>query len=309
MPKPIFDIKKDNPPGGYFGASIDKHEIYFNVWKPTGEVKAKVLFFHGFGEHIHRYEHVFTKFAEAGIMVKGMDYRGHGRTVYRNNAVKGFLPGTEQVCDDMIQLNELPVPGIDETNIPTFLFGHSFGGVLALTLVQDPARLAMISNFRGMVVQAPALLAFQTPGKVTPVFLQKIIDLLGGVLGKIAIPAGVPLDVISSDKDEQEKYKNDSLNHGSISFRLARLMMVRLPKSVPAKSATVNCPILVYHSVCDRLTDSSVSKAFVEAVASTDKKWHGFTKEDGLQHELHNEPRISGSIITDYIKWILERAQ
>ena len=37
---------------------------------------------HGIGEHIHRYEHVFSAMAQAGIRVFAWDQRGFGRTVF-----------------------------------------------------------------------------------------------------------------------------------------------------------------------------------------------------------------------------------
>lgn len=50
-------------------------------------VIAKVIAVHGLGEFVDRYDPVFTQFATAGILVKGLDTRGHGHTQLENKKV------------------------------------------------------------------------------------------------------------------------------------------------------------------------------------------------------------------------------
>ncbi len=74
-----------------------------------------------------RYDHMFAMFAEAGILVKGMDYRGHGRTVYRNEAkfpkksLRGYTESFERVFQDMMLVYRMTVTEHDEQSIPTFV--------------------------------------------------------------------------------------------------------------------------------------------------------------------------------------------
>ncbi|KAF9175019.1 hypothetical protein BGX20_008771, partial [Mortierella sp. AD010] len=58
----------------------DGHEIYTKTWFPEGKPVASVVFVHGFGEHIVRYDHVFEEFNKAGIQVSSFDQRGFGKT-------------------------------------------------------------------------------------------------------------------------------------------------------------------------------------------------------------------------------------
>jgi hypothetical protein len=50
----------------------DGHKIYCKVWIPDVKPLALVLMFHGLGDHISRYDHVFSKFEKNGIIIKGM---------------------------------------------------------------------------------------------------------------------------------------------------------------------------------------------------------------------------------------------
>lgn len=58
----------------------DRVKLYTKSWIPSGQVKATVVFLHGFGEHVNRYNHVFDAFATAGIKVRAFDQRGFGQT-------------------------------------------------------------------------------------------------------------------------------------------------------------------------------------------------------------------------------------
>ncbi|KAG8699909.1 hypothetical protein FRC08_005043 [Ceratobasidium sp. 394] len=49
------------------------------TWGASG-AKAAILFVHGFIEHVGRYEHVFPRYAEKGIVVFTYDGRGFGRS-------------------------------------------------------------------------------------------------------------------------------------------------------------------------------------------------------------------------------------
>ena len=114
--------------------SSDGYQIYTKTWSdPHVEPIALVLAFHGVGEHITRYDHVFTEFARNGIIVKGMDIRGHGHT-HRMNIDQGLVSklgyqmSFKAVWNDMIQLYELPVQGVPDAKLlPTVVFGHSLG--------------------------------------------------------------------------------------------------------------------------------------------------------------------------------------
>ena len=71
---------------------------------------------------------MFTRFAENGILVKGMDYRGHGRTLYRNQpkypktTLRGYTESFARVFQDMMLLYRYQERNEwDEQSLPTFV--------------------------------------------------------------------------------------------------------------------------------------------------------------------------------------------
>jgi alpha-beta hydrolase superfamily lysophospholipase len=81
------------------------------------------LHFHGLGEHCHRYDHFFKKLVDAGLTVKAIDIRGHGRTYWKGkfsgkNVLLGYTENHEFIFSDMIQLAKM---NIQEWEMPTFV--------------------------------------------------------------------------------------------------------------------------------------------------------------------------------------------
>lgn len=79
----------------------------------------------GIGEHIQRYDELFTHFANNGILTGGFDGRGFGQTVVRNGK-KGVCDGIDIMLKDI----ELVAKQIRIDGVPHFAFGHSMGNCI-----------------------------------------------------------------------------------------------------------------------------------------------------------------------------------
>ncbi|KAJ3204493.1 hypothetical protein HDU82_005791, partial [Entophlyctis luteolus] len=234
--RPPFDAAADSAPGTYFPASADGHLIYSRFWKvrayPTPRSDA---LFHSpqappkleslrsmvsANISLATMCHVFSAFAANGFLVKGLDYRGHGRTVFKNKGIQGYTYSFEQVYQDLLQLAALPVDGLNENGLPTFIFGHSMGGLIALGFVV--AHGSSIPNLRGVISQAPAI----GPGKPVPGLLQTGVKLVGNLIPKVLMNNNLDLEGLSSSQAAVEDYLRDPLNHPYITVQLARDMFV-----------------------------------------------------------------------------------
>ncbi|KAJ3414298.1 hypothetical protein HDV05_006747 [Chytridiales sp. JEL 0842] len=295
-PKAAFDINNDTTTGDYFVAA-DGHKVYYNIWKPAGPVVAIVLAFHGLGEHIHRYEHVFSRFAEAGILVKGMDYRGHGRTMKKNPEFPAGFSPIQKIWDDMLILDAIEVKGVP-AGLPKFVMGHSLGGLLALGMVHFMGK--HLTNLRGVIAQAPA----HKPGNPPAAALVFVVKAIGNFVPKITQPNELILSNICTSPQVLEAYMADPLVHGEISFKLAKDIFDFADK-LDAQASTFNLPVLTYFAEQDKMTDFKAGKAWHEKCGSTDKT---FKAIPDLFHELHNEPAIKDELISDYVNWIKKRA-
>ncbi|KAJ3285089.1 hypothetical protein HDU79_007605 [Rhizoclosmatium sp. JEL0117] len=299
--KDSFDITTDTAPGKYFESTTDGHKIYYRIWKPTGPIKAQAIYFHGIGEHIERYDATFTKYAANGILIRGMDWRGHGRTVKSNkNGIQGYATSFEQVQVDMLQLYNLDIDGVSK-DLPTFVFGHSMGGLLALVFTKNHHK--SLRNFRGVIAQAPAL----APGNPPPPALKFVVRSVGKLIPKLTQPSNLDATGINSSEAEVEAYLRDPLNHGVISVEVVN-DMYDAAEDLKRSAADFKFPLIMYHSSIDKLTNAAASKEYFATVGSSDKIYHQYEADLKLGHEIHNEPSVKDSIVGEYTAWMLERA-
>lgn len=110
----------------YNGRDTIKGWMYMPVRKPL----AIVQIVHGFGEHSRRYLHMILSMLDAGFVVCADDHVAHGKTAHDANTWgdpgdKGFLTTIE---------DEHTLRGVvqkDYPELPYFMFGHSWGSMIA----------------------------------------------------------------------------------------------------------------------------------------------------------------------------------
>ncbi|MDO4272141.1 MAG: alpha/beta fold hydrolase [Eubacteriales bacterium] len=102
------------------------------AWRytPLGDPKAVVQLVHGFGEHSRRYWHMIASLQEAGFVVYADDHLAHGKTAADNDTWgdpgdKGYV----SYIEDENKLRE--ISAADYPELPFFMFGHSWGSMIA----------------------------------------------------------------------------------------------------------------------------------------------------------------------------------
>jgi Lysophospholipase len=114
-----------------FASSNGRDTVKGWVYKPLDKPRAIVQLIHGFGEHSRRYLHMIGKFQDAGFVVYADDHIGHGKTANDSGTwgdpgnTKGFMP----YLKDEHKLHDIAVQ--DYPDLPYFVFGHSWGSMLA----------------------------------------------------------------------------------------------------------------------------------------------------------------------------------
>ena len=108
-------------------AGADGHQFYTRTYVSSDKPNAAVLFLHGFGEHVGRFESYHANFTKHGVLVFAFDQRGFGRTALdKTHCSEGSAYGktdwAHQMGDIEYFLNYLSqqYPGI-----PLFLHGAS----------------------------------------------------------------------------------------------------------------------------------------------------------------------------------------
>ena len=250
--------------------------------------KAIVGVLHGYADHAARYAHVIDHWAERGVGSVAIDMRGHGRAT----GTRGYCSRFDEYLDDAAELARLVSDRA--RGAPVFLFGHSFGGLVAALSVLEQARswraLVLSSPYFGLAMELPA--AKIAAGKIA-----------ARLIPKLGLPTGIKGSDLTHDEKRAKAYEQDPLV-----FKEARARWfaeaTRAQERVLARASELTMPLYTIFGTSDPVAKFAAGKAFFDAAASKDKTW---APQEVLRHETLNEPEWP-DIATKIADWILARA-
>ncbi|KAI8803019.1 Alpha/Beta hydrolase protein [Cladochytrium replicatum] len=276
--------------------AADGTQIFAATWTPNGPVVATVTAAHGLGEHILRYEPVFSKFASLGIKVQGIDLRGHGRTVLYgpNKEKKGQLgnTGSANFADVLKDLRDVTAR-VKVQGVPHFAFGHSMGALITLMYAQK-----FPEDITGALTNGAPVDANSTA------ILKIGAGLLSFLLPNLEIASGLDSNLLTHSVEEVEKYKADPYVHGKITPRTAQGLFSG-GSDLLKHPETFNVPMLLTIGSEDRICRPSGVQSLFDKLSVQDKSIKIF---DGLYHECHNELTQRDNVVKTWSDWILSRS-
>jgi alpha-beta hydrolase superfamily lysophospholipase len=235
-------------------------------WDAAG-ARGSVLLVHGFGDHAGRYRDVPRVLGGRGLTVAAYDQRGHGGSPGRRGDAAGFEPFLGDLDAAWAQAERvLPQP--------LFLYGHSFGGLVAIRWLQTRA-----ARPRGVVLSAPWL----ATRMAVPRWKLAAARVLLRVAPGLAIASGADRpEFLTRDPDRAAEYGSDPLVHHVVSARLHAAVVEAQAQAVAAPWPAV--PALLVVPGDDALVDADASRAW-------QKRHPGIAvlvRDEG-RHELHND--------------------
>jgi alpha-beta hydrolase superfamily lysophospholipase len=256
--------------------------IEYDVYEPEGTPQGLILVTHGLGEHRGRYHHVAERLTALGLRVAVPDHRGHGKS-------GGPRCDTRDVSEYTTDLETLRRLTLVE-GAPTYLLGHSMGGLIALDYALDHQ-----ADLAALMLSGPLVL----PGEDQPPWLVAIAKVLGKVVPTLGTLALDPKSV-SRDPQVVAAYENDPLNyHGKVKAGTGAALLTML-QTFPERLPSLTLPLLVMHGEKDKLTNPEGSKLVHELAGSTDKT---LIIQPGLFHEIFNEPE-QDQVLSDLTTWL-----
>ncbi|KAI1811361.1 alpha/beta hydrolase [Poronia punctata] len=278
---------------------IDGTSLYTKTWLPEGPIKAKMIIFHGFNDHVNRYYGFFPYLAERGIAVYGMDQRGWGRSV-RKDDDKGKTGPTTRVLADMAAFIRSHLPSRE----PVFLLGHSMGGGQVLTLASTPEYEDLIRQIRGLILEAPFV-------GFAPELKPSWFTVFSGRLASHVVPhfklhRPIPPEDVTRDPEVQASIRDDVLMHDygtleGLAGMLDRTDGLSSGKLVLSRSVR---SLLMAHGDADKATSFHMSKEWFDRQTTIpDATFKNFA---GFAHQLHADPGKE-EFYEDVARWILER--
>lgn len=252
---------------------------------PEAPPTAHVVVVHGYGEHGGRYLDLADALVGSGMAVHLPDLRGHGHSSGRRSVIwdAGRLTGDLTLLLESLQAE----PG------PLALFGHSFGGALAVRVAQERPDL-----LDALVVTAPYLAtALEDPPWLFR--LSAFASYLLPWLRTRPIDAGV----VSGLPEEVRRYSDDPL----VDRRGVPLVSVRemhaLGPLVLAEAERLVTPTLIVHGALDRLSHPEGSRLLARAAASGDVTLR--VLEEAFHDVLHD---VEGTRArSGIIEWLVDR--
>ncbi|TVY45471.1 putative monoglyceride lipase [Lachnellula occidentalis] len=275
--------------------------LYTNTWKPDGPPVAKLIFIHGFSDHIHRYYSFFPFLAARGIEVHGFDQRGWGRSV-KNPSQRGLTGPTTLVISDIVSFIKTQLPSA----VPVFIMGHSMGGGEVATLASDPEYADLMPSIRGWLLESPlfAIAEGYAPSSAT-VFLGRMA---AKILPHMKMANTLLPENMSRDPEVVKDLKADKLNHETgtlegLAGMLDRSAALREGRVTLNKDVT---SIWLGHGTKDMGTSYDASKKWFEAQTQVQDK--EFKTYEGWYHQLHADlPETRDEFAKDVADWILAR--
>jgi acylglycerol lipase len=291
------------PRHGKFVSLADLTPTQLTRSQPDTPPVAKLIFIHGFNDHINRYYELFPTLASRGIEVYGFDQRGWGRSVHKP-AEKGLTGPTTQVISDIVSFIKTQLP----STVPLFIMGHSMGGGEALTLASDPQYADLMGDIGGWLLESPFI---DFPEGFAP---SSITVFFGRLAGKL-MPhmhrlSPLPPENLTRDPEVVKSIKEDKLLHDTGTLEgLAGMLdrtenlnqgKVKLNKGVKS--------IWLGHGTKDMGTSYEGSKKWFEAQTQVEDK--EFKTYDGWYHQLHADLAKDRPVFaTDVGDWILARVE
>ncbi|RIB20355.1 Alpha/Beta hydrolase protein [Gigaspora rosea] len=275
--------------------SSDGVEIYTRTWKAVSDNPiATVVFLHGFGEHITRYDHVFDKFGRKNIEVYAYDQRGFGKTADKYNN-KGQTGGWNVIKKDITEA----LISQRREGIPQFLMGHSMGGGLALRYACEGVER---HNIAGYAISSPWLRLSPKASSIGLDIGLFFLPTLSLFVPNQTFSVGKDSTYLSRDPVQRKNFDDDLLNHDIFSLLTRKYLYVE-NWSWKREYINMTSPIYLAHGSADMCTDINASKQFIQSVKSSNTM---FREWEGRYHEMHNDYG-NREVIQSYVQWILEQ--
>ena len=259
--------------------------LFVRSWRPDAKARGLVVIVPGFNSHSGYFGWVAEQLTAAGLVVYALDLRGRGQSDGERFYVEKF---TDYVDDAsaVVTLAKSREPGL-----PTFLLGHSAGGVVACLYALDYPRelTGLISESFAHEIPAPdfALAVFKGLGHLAP--HAHILHLKNEIFTRD------PMAVQAMDADPLIAHETQPTQ------TLAE--MVRADERLKKEFSSMTLPVLILHGTADQATRPSGSKRFYEMVGSQDKTLKLY---DGHFHDLLND-LDKEVVMADITDWIVRR--
>ncbi|KRX08668.1 hypothetical protein PPERSA_07480 [Pseudocohnilembus persalinus] len=276
---------------GYVDGQGVQLRLYTTKFSPYGTKKASVCIVHGFGEHSGRFLSIADYFAKNGFEVHLIDLRGFGYSGGARGASE--LEKLHMDVETMIRSASTELPLQYYTQIvlqkynlliqlfQRFLYGHSLGGLVVLTLAMRNPDL----NIAGIITTS-ALLGFPKDRKMS-MFKGYFVKMVGKKLEDIVVNSMIHPTALTKNNLYIRKCFGDRLMAPFIGLSMAKSILEGTEYAIP-NAYKFSKPVLMVHGKLDMVTSHFDSIQFFNKCSSQDQHKELILFDDGY-HELQHD--------------------
>ncbi|XP_072959328.1 caffeoylshikimate esterase-like isoform X1 [Typha angustifolia] len=270
-------------------------EIFSKCWLPeNSRIKALVCFCHGYGDTCTFFCEGFAKrIASAGYGVFALDYPGFGLS----EGLHGYIPCFDSLVNNVVEHFSKIKESPEYQGIPSFLFGQSMGGAVALKV-----HFKQPNAWDGAVLVAPMCKMAEDVVPSWPV--QKILICMAKILPKEKlVPQKDLAELAFKDIKKREQTSYNVIAYKDKPRLRTALELLRTTQEIERRLEDVSLPLIILHGEADFVTDPSVSKALYDKASSPDKKLCLY--KDAYHSLLEGEPDDTiFQVLDDIISWL-----
>lgn len=258
--------------------------LYYQAWLPLGRSpRATLVNLHGLGDHSGFYPSIARHFPGRGIAVYAYDMRGNGRSPGQ----RAYLRDWDEYRGDLHAF--LALVREREGKLPTFVLGHSLGGLVVLDYA-----LRHGDELEGAIAAAPPL------GQVgVPPMLMALGRIMSRVWPRLSLEVGMDLSGLARDPTVVQTVLDDPLFHRRGTARLSTEVTTAISR-VQAGAASFSVPLLLLHGSADRMVPPDGTREFFSKVRYPDREFREYPDAyHGLFADLDFE-----MVLRDVEQWI-----
>ncbi len=270
---------------GALSRTRTKGPVLFSSTMTGDDVRCVCAIVPGYADYADRYDHVQRAWAEQGVASIAIDLRGHGHAEGPRGGCRAFSDYHDDVDELFVQVRELAGP------VPIFLFGHSFGGLVAASWA-----LAKPSDQKGLVLSNP----YMRVAMEVPAIKRAAGKIVSAILPGIGLASGLRGDQMTHDEERIKAYDHDPLSFKKANARWF-VESEKTQADVMARAKDITLPLMTVLGGADPVVAGG--RELHDATSSADKT---LDVREGLLHEVLNEPEWP-SIAKAIADWMLDR--